>query len=78
MLSGICLAVCLTAVSIGLIGFKLTKRIGQIAVAGFAISVALFVIAMLTGISWIGFSSSDTVHNTAQEIVTNARNKFGV
>lgn len=78
LLSGVCLAVCLTAVSIGLISFKLTKRIGQVAVASFAISAALFVIAMLTGISWVGFSSSDTVHDTAQEIVTNARNKFGV
>ena len=77
LLCGISFAICLTVISLCLLSFRYSKRAGLVIIASFAISAALFVIITLTSISWVGFNSHDAVTNTTQEIVTNARDKFG-
>ena len=77
LLCGISFAVCLATVSLCLLLFHYSKRAGVVIITSFAISAALFVIITLTGISWAGFNDHDVVTNTAQEIVTNARERFG-
>lgn len=77
LLCGISFAICLTVISLCLLSFRYTKRAGLVIIASFATSAALFVIITLTGISWAGFNDHDAVTNTAQEIVTNARERFG-
>lgn len=77
LLCGISFAVCLATVSLCLLLFHYSKRAGVVIITSFAISAALFVIITLTGISWAGFNDHGTVTNTAQEIVTNARERFG-
>lgn len=77
LLCGISFAICLTVISLCLLSFRYSKRAGMVIIASFAISAALFVIITLTSISWVGFNSHDAVTNTTQEIVTNARDKFG-
>ena len=78
LLCGASFALCLAVVSICLLAFRLSKRSGQVIIISFAVSAALFVIITLTGISWVGFNSHDYVRDTTTEIVTNAREKFGV
>lgn len=77
LLCGISFAVCLATVGLCLLLFRYSKRAGVVIITSFAISAALFVIITLTGISWAGFNDHDAVTNTAQEIVTNARERFG-
>ena len=77
LLCGISFAICLTVISLCLLSFRYSKRAGLVIIASFAISAALFVMITLTSISWVGFNSHDAVTNTTQEIVTNARDKFG-
>lgn len=77
LLCGISFAVCLATVGLCLLLFRYSKRAGVVIITSFAISAALFVIITLTGISWAGFNDHGTVTNTAQEIVTNARERFG-
>ena len=77
LLCGISFAICLTVISLCLLSFRYSKRAGLVIIASLAISAALFVIITLTSISWVGFNSHDAVTNTTQEIVTNARDKFG-
>lgn len=77
LLCGISFAICLTVISLCLLSFRYSKRAGLVIITSFAISAALFVIITLTGISWAGFNDHGTVTNTAQEIVTNARERFG-
>ena len=77
LLCGISFAVCLATVGLCLLLFRYSKRAGVVIITSFAISAALFVIITLTGISWAGFNDHSTVTNTAQEIVTNARERFG-